>query len=154
MTASAHGYEDKEDTGKISYRYKSKLGMVKRKIKVAKTLWGGFSETRLWTVIMKRLNLQQAGSCPDRAPRVLIEASARTGGAVGGEAPAGRKNKSAHGQGIPLGLEIVAHLYEHSAHLWLHIMSLNSIPSQLLPAVQMLAGTSSTRLLLTPKSFD
>lgn len=91
MTASAHGYEDKEDMGKISYRYKSKLGMAKRKIKVAKALWGGFSETRLWTVITKRLNLQQAGSCPDRAPQVLIEASARTGGAVGEEAPAGRK---------------------------------------------------------------
>lgn len=93
---------DKEDTVKINYTYKYKFGMSKRKIKVVKTLQGGFSETRLWTVITKRLNLQQANCCPDRAKRVLIEVSARTGGAVGGRTASREENKSAHGQGNPL----------------------------------------------------
>lgn len=154
MTASAHGYEDKEDTGKISYRYKSKLGMAKRKIKVAKTLFGRIFRNQTVDSDYEEAKPAASGLLPRQSAAGTDRGQRTDGRSRGGRSTSREKNKSAHGQGIPLGLEIVAHLYEHSAHLWLHIMSLNSIPSQLLPAVQMLAGTSSTRLLLPPKSFD
>lgn len=102
-------------------------------------------------MILKRLNLQHAGwTCKQSEERTDKQASTQMGGAVGRELPAG----SGHGQVHPMGLEIVVHLYEHSAHLTLHITSLISIPSQFLQAVQMLVGTPPTWLLLTPTSFD